>query len=50
MDFFALLGWLEQYSIIPMFLVFVLLVVGAYRPGRKRQMERNARIPLDDEG
>jgi len=49
MDIAALMQWLVQYSIVPVLLVFVLVVVSAYLPGRKREMERNARIPLDDE-
>jgi cbb3-type cytochrome oxidase subunit 3 len=49
MDIAALMQWLVQYSIVPVLLVFVLVVVSTYLPGRKREMERNARIPLDDE-
>ena len=30
-------------------LLFVLVVVTTYLPGRKREMERNARIPFDDD-
>ena len=49
MHIVALMQWLVQYSIVPMLLVFILVVVSTYLPGRKREMERNARIPFDDE-
>jgi cbb3-type cytochrome oxidase subunit 3 len=49
MDFAAALHWLQQYSIVPVFGVFVLMVVATYLPGRKREMEHNARIPFDDD-
>ena len=45
----ALLLWLQQYFIVPVFGVFVLLVVATYLPSRKREMEHNARIPFDDD-
>ena len=45
----SLMQWLVQYSIVPVFIVFVLMVVATYLPSRKREMERNARIPFDDD-
>ncbi len=49
MDIVALIQWLQQRSVVPVMLVFVLMVVATYWPGRKREMERNARIPFDDD-
>jgi cbb3-type cytochrome oxidase subunit 3 len=49
MEFAALLHWVQQHSIVPVFLVFVLVVVTTYWPGRKHTMERHARIPFDDD-
>jgi cbb3-type cytochrome oxidase subunit 3 len=49
MDIAALMQWLVQYSIVPVLVVFVLVVVSTYLPSRKREMERNARIPFDDD-
>ena len=33
----------------PVFGVFVLIVLTTYWPGRKSQIERHGRIPLDDD-
>ena len=49
MDIAGLAQWLVHYSIVPVFVVFVAVVVIAYLPSRKREMERNARIPFDDD-
>ena len=49
MDLVSLLLWLQQHAIVPVFIVFVLVVVSTYLPSRKREMERNARIPFDDD-
>jgi cbb3-type cytochrome oxidase subunit 3 len=43
------LMWLQHNSILLMFTVFVLIVLATYWPGRKASIERNARIPLDDD-
>jgi len=45
----SLTQWLVQYSIVPVFIVFVLMVVATYLPSRKREMEHNARIPFADD-
>jgi cbb3-type cytochrome oxidase subunit 3 len=34
------LQWLGHYSVVPMTLVFVLIVVATYWPGRKRKIEQ----------
>ena len=45
----ALIIWLQHHWIVPVFAVFVLILVTTYWPGRKSQMERYARIPLEDD-
>lgn len=49
MDAMPILMWLEHNSILLMFSVFVLIVLTTYWPGRKSSIERNGRIPLDDD-
>ncbi len=49
MEIAALLKWMQQHAIVPVFLVFVLVVLTTYWPGRRQAMERHARIPLDDD-
>lgn len=41
--------WLEHYSIVAVFAVFVLLLATTYWPGRKASIERHGRILLDDD-
>ena len=38
-----------QFGSLPVFAVFVLIVLTTYWPGRKSQIERNGRIPLEDD-
>lgn len=35
--------------IIPVFVVFLLILLTTYWPGRKSQIERHGRIPLEDD-
>ncbi len=49
MDVLAILMWLEHNSILLVFTVFVLVVLTTYWPGRKASIERNGRIPFDDD-
>jgi hypothetical protein len=49
MDVMPILMWLERNSILLVFTVFVLIVLTTYWPGRKSTLERNGRIPLDDD-
>lgn len=44
-----ILLWVQQYFIVPVFIVFLLMVAATYLPSRKREMEHNARIPFDDD-
>lgn len=48
-DFASIVLWLEHYSIVPMMLVFVLIVVITYWPGRKKSIERQGQIPFKDD-
>jgi cbb3-type cytochrome oxidase subunit 3 len=45
----ALVTWLQNNWIVPLFAVFVLIVLTTYWPGRKSLIERHGRIPLDDD-
>ncbi len=48
-DFIHAVSWLRTHSIIPMMIVFVLIAVTTYWPGRRKTIERNGMIPLQDE-
>jgi hypothetical protein len=41
--------WIEHYSIVVVFVVFALLLVTTYWPGRKATLESQGRIVLDDD-
>lgn len=43
------IAWIEHYSVVVMTLVFVLIFVAAYWPGRKQTIERHGRIPFEDD-
>lgn len=45
----SVIMWLQHNWIAPVVAVFVLIVITTYWPGRKSQMERHGRIPLDDD-
>jgi cbb3-type cytochrome oxidase subunit 3 len=47
--FFDAVGWLQRNSIIPVVVVFSMLLVWTYWPGRKAGIERNGQIPLNDD-
>lgn len=49
MDILHLVQWLAQYSIVPVTVVFVLIVVVTFLPSRRQEMEHNARIPFADD-
>lgn len=49
MELMPIIQWMQHHSIVLMMAVFVLIVVTTYWPGRKRSMERNGQIPLQDE-
>ena len=41
--------WLEHYSVVMMFVVFLGIVVATYWPGRKAKIEQQGHIPLEDD-
>jgi cbb3-type cytochrome oxidase subunit 3 len=41
--------WLRLHSIIFMLAVFTLIVIAAYWPGRRAEMERDGAIPFRDD-
>lgn len=41
--------WLEHYSVVVMFIVFIAIVAATYWPGRKAKIEQQGRIPLEDD-
>jgi len=43
------LQWIEHYSIVVVFIVFALVLVTTYWPGRKATLESKGRILLDDD-
>jgi cbb3-type cytochrome oxidase subunit 3 len=45
----AVMHWLQQYYIVPMMVVFILIVARIYWPGRRKAIERQGRIPLEDD-
>ena len=42
--------WLEQLWVLWLMLLFIGITVWVFWPGRKRELERHGRIPLDDNG
>ena len=49
MSLMDLIVWLMRYSVVGVGLVFVMILLTTYWPGRKAQVERNGRIPLEDD-
>jgi cbb3-type cytochrome oxidase subunit 3 len=45
----TLIVWAQHNWIAPMILVFALIVLTTYWPGRKSRIERHGRIPLEDD-
>jgi cbb3-type cytochrome oxidase subunit 3 len=45
----TVITWLQHNWIAPVVAVFLLIVLVTYWPGRKSQMERHGRIPLEDD-
>lgn len=48
-DLPPILVWLNHYWIVPITIVFVAVVVKSYWPNQKRELDRHASIPLDDD-
>jgi cbb3-type cytochrome oxidase subunit 3 len=45
----SIVKWLEHYSVVIMTVIFVAIVVSTYWPGRKASIEKQGRIPLEDD-
>lgn len=45
----SLLAWLDHYWIVPITIVFVAIAVKSYWPNQKREQDRHAAIPLNDD-
>jgi cbb3-type cytochrome oxidase subunit 3 len=41
--------WLEHYSVVLMFVVFIGIVAATYWPGRKKKIEQQGLIPFKDD-
>jgi cbb3-type cytochrome oxidase subunit 3 len=41
--------WLQLHSVLAMIVVFGLLVIATYWPGRRAEIERDGMIPLRDD-
>jgi cbb3-type cytochrome oxidase subunit 3 len=44
-----LIMWVEHNSILAILVVFLLIVLTTYWPGRKSKIEAHGRIPFEDE-
>ena len=49
MDLMDLIIWVRNHSVVPMLIVFLLILVSLYAPGRKQHVERHGLIPLQDD-
>ncbi len=49
MNMMPIIVWLQHTSILLVFAVFALILLTTYWPGRKTEIERHGRIPLDDD-
>jgi cbb3-type cytochrome oxidase subunit 3 len=45
----SLAQWLEHYLVVVLVVLFVGIVVSTYWPGRKERIERQGRIPFEDD-
>ena len=45
----TIIMWVQHNWIAPVIAVFVLIQLTTYWPGRKSQIERHGRIPLEDD-
>ncbi len=45
----GIITWLQHNWIAPVVVVFVLILVSTYWPGRKSKIEQHGRIPLEDD-
>jgi cbb3-type cytochrome oxidase subunit 3 len=48
-DFIEVMAYLRLHSFVAVTIVFSLVLLATYWPGRRESIERHARIPFDDE-
>lgn len=44
-----LIQWLQHHSVVMMGVVFIMILVTTFWPGRRTTFDKVARIPLDDD-
>ncbi len=44
-----LIEWMQHYAIVGAVAVFVLMSWSLFRPSRRKELEEQGKIPLDDE-
>jgi len=49
MSLMGLIVWLMRYSIVGVGLVFLMILLTTFWPGRKARIERHGCIPLEDD-
>ena len=49
-DFNDAILWLRNHSVLPMLVVFTLIAVATYWPGRRKSIESHGASPFRDEG
>jgi cbb3-type cytochrome oxidase subunit 3 len=49
MSLMGLIVWMMRYSVVGVGLVFIMIMLTTYWPGRKARIERNGCIPLEDD-
>lgn len=49
-DFNEAVLWLRNNSLVPMIVVFALIAITTYWPGRRKSIESHGNIPFRDEG
>ena len=45
----SMIQWLGHYSVVLMTVMFLVIVVATYWPGRKSKIEQQGRIPFEDD-
>lgn len=45
----AIIQWLQHHSVIMMGVVFIMILVTTFWPGRKATFDKASHIPLDDD-
>ena len=45
----SIVRWIEHYSVVFMLVIFVGIAAATYWPGRKARIEKQGRIPFEDD-